>query len=154
MLQVTVKLMFNISLGLIFYLILISCMVVVMVFSFIESLSPCRNLWLQRPPPVTSPPTFHSHLQNKVPFKDYAQPSLPSVIPAKMRFRTAAKESRQGTQRNQHILLQDFVKSMMHLNQTVEEMTSVHLKKKNTFAGALHKHKALRVYSHAPVVAL
>lgn len=112
MLQVTVKLIFNISLGLIFYLILISCMVVVMVFGSHETKPMQKHAagMLQRPPPVTSPPHSDFIFRKKSFSKNYAWLSQPTAIPAKMRFRTAAGESGQRTGRNQQILLLCLVK--------------------------------------------
>lgn len=107
MLLVTVKLIFNISLGLIFHLILISYIVVVLVFVSHETKLMQKHAagMLQRPPPATSPPHSDFIFRKKSLAKKFAWLSQPTAIPAKMRFRTAAGESGQGTGRNQRILL-------------------------------------------------
>lgn len=92
MLQVTVKLIFNISLGLSFSLILISCMVVLVVFCSHESSWPCRNLLLGCLKTSSCDPTLISSLEKKAPLtKNDTWLSPPTIIPAKMRFKTAAE---------------------------------------------------------------
>lgn len=95
--QVTLKLIFNISLGLIFYLVLISCSLVMMVCAaFIKAYAHAEtHVWDVSKASfcdLSTPLYFHLQEEKKS-LRNDAWLSLPTAIPATMRFRTAAGKS-------------------------------------------------------------